>query len=95
MYLLWVLSQYSIPAFEGLLDEPHNVHVMKLLYQTAEWHRFAKLRMHTDTTINHLDLLTKEFGQLMRQFHDSTCSQFKTMELPCKVTAHKQQHQCI
>jgi len=95
MYLLWVLSQCSIPAFEGLLDEPHNACVMKLLYWTAEWHRFAKLRMHTDTTINHLDLLTKEFGQLMRQFCNSTCSQFETMELPHEVAARKWQHQRI
>ena len=95
MYLQWVSSQCSIPAFEGLLDEPHNARVMKLLYRTAEWHRFAKLRMHTDTTINHLEMLTKEFGQLMRQFRGSTCSEFQTMELPHEVAAHKRQHQCI
>src|SRR6267154_3915625 len=95
MYLQWVSSQCSIPVFEGLLDEPYNVHIMKLLYRTAEWHGFAKLRMHTDTTINHLEMLTKEFGQLMRQFHGSTCSEFETIELPCEVTAHKWQHQHI
>jgi hypothetical protein len=68
---------------------------MKLLYWTAEWHGFAKLRMHTNMTIAHLEMLTREFGQLMRHFRDSTCSEFKTMELPHEVAARKQQHQCI
>jgi len=68
---------------------------MKLLYRAAEWHGFAKLRMHTDSTIKHLDLLTKEFGQLMRQFRDSTCPAFKTMELPHEVAARKRQNQHI
>ncbi len=68
---------------------------MKVLYWTAEWHGFAKLRMHTDTTIGCLEMLTKEFGQLMRQFRDTTSSKFKTMELPREVAACKQQQQHI
>jgi hypothetical protein len=40
-------------------------------------------------------LLTKEFGQLMRQFRGSTCSEFQTMELPREVAARKRQHQHI
>jgi len=68
---------------------------MKLLYWTAEWHGFAKLRMHTNMTIAHLEMLTREFGQLMRHFHDSTCLEFKTMELPHKVAACKWQHEHI
>ena len=94
-YLQWVLSQCSVPAFEGLLEEPHNARLMKLLYRAAEWHGFAKLRMHTETTAVHLDCLTKEFGQLMRQFRDITCSKFKTMELPCEVAARARQHQRV
>lgn len=66
---------------------------MKLLYRTAEWHGFAKLRMHTDTTIQRLEMLTKEIGQLMRHFRDSTRSDFKTFELPREIAARKRQHQ--
>ena len=62
---------------------------MKLLYRTAEWHGFAKLRMHTDFTLDHLEELTKEFGQLMRQFRDLSCSHFQTVELPREVEARK------
>lgn len=85
--------QCSIPAFEGLLEEPHNTRLMKLLYRTAEWHGFAKLRMHTDSTLDHLESLTKEFGLLMRQFRDLSCSQFQTTELPREVAARNRQRQ--
>jgi hypothetical protein len=66
---------------------------MKLLYRTAEWHGFAKLRMHTDSTLKHLERLTKEFGLLMRQFRDMSHSQFQTMELPREVAARNRQRQ--
>ena len=81
------LLQCSIPAFEDLLDEQHNKQLMRLLYQTAQWHALAKSRMHTDTTLEHLCCLTKEFGHLMWQFRDQTCSQFNTVELPYEVAA--------
>jgi len=60
---------------------------MKLLYRTAEWHALAKLRMHTDSTLTLLEELTTEFGKLMRQFRDLTCSQFATIELPREAAA--------
>lgn len=60
---------------------------MKLLYRTAEWHGVAKLRMHTDSSLILLDELTAEFGKLMRQFRDLTCSEFATTELPREVAA--------
>ena len=89
--------QCSIPAFEGLLDdsEPHrdNRHIMKLLFRTAEWHSFAKLRIHTASTLDHLEALTKDFGQLMRQFRDLTCSHFSTTKLPCEADARRRQCQ--
>ena len=66
---------------------------MKLLYRTAEWHGFAKLRIHTDFTLNHLEELTKEFGLLMRQFRDLSCSQFQTVELPREVEGRKRRQQ--
>lgn len=87
--------QCSIPAFEGLLNEPHNNRLMKLLYRTAEWHGFAKLRMHTDSTLEHLQSITKEFGHLMRQFRKRSCSQFQTFELPREAAARNRNQQRI
>jgi hypothetical protein len=66
---------------------------MKLLYRTAEWHALGKLRMHTDTTLEHMESLTKDFGLLMRQFRELTCSQFQTVELPRELAARNRQHQ--
>ena len=73
--------------FEGLFEEPHNKRIMKLLYRTAEWHALAKLRMHSDSTLSLLEDVTVEFGKLMRQFRDLTCSQFQTLELPRETAA--------
>ena len=66
---------------------------MKLLYQTAEWHALAKLRMHRDTSLERLRHLTKEFGTLMRQFRDQTCPHFDTVELPREVSARNRHQQ--
>ncbi|KAJ3569580.1 hypothetical protein NP233_g4962 [Leucocoprinus birnbaumii] len=85
------LLQCAIPCFEGLLPEPHNGDIMKLLYCLAEWHALAKLRIHTDTTLKILGELTQEFGVLIRHFRDSTCVAFSTVELP-RETAARQRH---
>jgi len=60
---------------------------MRLLYHTAEWRSLAKLRMHTDSSLDLLEQVTTEFGKLMRDFHDMTCSDFNTMELPKETAA--------
>lgn len=78
-----------MPVFEGLLPEPHNTHLMKLLHRMAEWHSFAKLRLHTESTLSYLDTLTRELGQRMRHFRDETCSHFETRELPRETEARK------
>ncbi|KIY52824.1 hypothetical protein FISHEDRAFT_19925, partial [Fistulina hepatica ATCC 64428] len=82
------LLQCCIPAFEGLLpDRADNDLLLTLLYRTAEWHALAKLRLHTDCTLSHLDKLTTEFGRLMRQFHDFTATKYTTYETPREVEA--------
>lgn len=59
--------------------------LLRLLYKAAEWHALAKLRMHTDSTLCHLEAVTREFGRLMRQFRDKTSDEFDTKELPRKT----------
>ncbi|KAF7307251.1 hypothetical protein MIND_00518800 [Mycena indigotica] len=80
------LLQCAIPVFEGLFSLPttseHDLRILKLLYRLAEWHGYAKLRMHTDHTLNHLDMLTSQLGTLMRDFQQTTCTAFRTRELP-------------
>jgi hypothetical protein len=48
--------------------------------------------MHCDGTLLLLEELTTEFGQLMRQFRDLTCAQFKTVELPRETAARNRRH---
>jgi len=64
---------------------PHNKRLLKLLYRTAEWHGFAKLRVHTQSTLDRLEWLTNELGCLMRGFRNLTCSKFETKALDREV----------
>ena len=61
-----------------------------LLYRTAEWHAFAKLWLHTKSTLQHLKRLTTELGQFMWKFRDATQSGFLTFKLPKETGAHNQ-----
>lgn len=84
------LLQCAIPAFEGLFEEERdNKLVLKLLFKMAEWHGFAKLRMHTDTTLDHLEELTRDLGRLVRQFHKEICCATTTYELPRETAARQ------
>ncbi|KAF7976211.1 hypothetical protein HWV62_7218 [Athelia sp. TMB] len=81
------LLQCAIPAFDGLLPEPHNKIVLTLLFRLGEWHALAKLRMHTDTTLTQLDSVTTILGQELRRFSKITCASFQTVELPREAAA--------
>ena len=63
--------------------------LLRLLYKAAEWHALAKLRLHTDSTLSFLEVVTREFGRLMRQFRDKTADKFDTVELPREAGARK------
>ena len=87
------LLQCLIPAFEGLMEGSDNKLIMTLLFKMAEWHAFAKLRMHTDETILRLRNLTKDLSRLMRQFERDVCSKYKTKELPKEKAARERRKQ--
>lgn len=55
----------------------------------AQWHGLAKLRLHTDDTLNHLDKLTTTLGDQLRKFKKRTCSAFYTKELPRESRARE------
>jgi hypothetical protein len=75
------MYQCAIPAFEGLLPEPHNRNVLELLFVMAHWHGLAKLRAHNDLTLKVLDEVTKLLGVKLRAFSQKTCPAFATREL--------------
>jgi hypothetical protein len=85
--------QCAIPTFKGLLPTQHDKIVMTLLYQLAEWHALAKLRMHTDITLDLLDSITTILGQEFRQFRRTVCSAYATKDLPKEHAARQRKKQ--
>jgi hypothetical protein len=73
--------QCAIPVFDGLLPEPHNNAILRLLFTCAHWHGLAKLRMHTSDTLNIFDDATRQIGAEFRVFKATTCPAFETREL--------------
>ncbi|KAG2110219.1 uncharacterized protein F5147DRAFT_772486 [Suillus discolor] len=71
----------------GLLPEPHNQIVIDLLFTMVHWHGLAKLRMHSDLTLDVLDLETTKLGAQFCQFKEKVCSAYRTQELDREVDA--------
>ena len=44
-----------------------------MLFVSAYWHGLGKLRMHTDSSLQVLDIITIAFGQKLRDFAEETC----------------------
>lgn len=83
------ISQCAIPVFDGLLPEPHNTAVLKLLFTCEYWHGLAKLRLHIEDTLNLLDAETVRIGKELRAFIKKTCKFYDTRELKREVEARK------
>lgn len=81
--------QCAIPVFDGLLPEPHNSAILRLLFTCAHWHGLAKLRMHTDQTLDIFDNVTLLIGADFRAFADKTCPAFETKELAREAAARQ------
>lgn len=62
---------------------------MKLLFLLAEWHGLAKLKLHTDSTLQLLDQCTREFGACLRDFKNTTCAAYVTLELQREAEARE------
>ena len=79
-----------IPVFEGLFPANHGDVIWKLLFRLAQWHALAKLRFHTNESLNYLDRVTRLLGGQLQKFRDFTCTSFNTTELPSETAAHRQ-----
>lgn len=62
---------------------------MDLLFTLAHWHAVAKLRQHTDLSLDLLDSITIQLGQSLRDFQEKTCSAFNTQELQREAAARE------
>ena len=73
--------------FEGLLPEPFNSLVLTLLFTFAEWHAYAKLRLHTETTVSFFKTCTERLGKFTRKFKRDTEAQYHTKDLARELAA--------
>ena len=74
-------------VFEGLFPDQHNEIIMDLLFELATWHGFAKFRLHTESTLQGLDVSTTRLGSNLRRFQTVVCEAYITRELPSEEAA--------
>ena len=55
--------------------------ILDLLFVMAHWHALAKLRMHTDISLDLMEDVTATLGRTLHTFNEATSSAFKTREL--------------
>jgi hypothetical protein len=82
-----------IPVTDGLLPEPYNAQLLVLLYRLAEWHALAKLRMHTEPTLQGLDMATTGIGRELRSFREWSRESFTVKKLPSESNARRTRRQ--
>jgi hypothetical protein len=78
-------------CFEGVLDEPFNGMLLDLLYTMQFWHSLAKMRIHTDSTLDILEDATVALGWELRRFAKELCPNYKTKESSREFAARKKQ----
>ncbi|KAI0641473.1 hypothetical protein C8Q79DRAFT_919741 [Trametes meyenii] len=70
-----------MPAFEGLLPLQDDETCADLLFELANWHALAKLRLHTEVTLEIFEGATRHMYEGMRVFATTTCKHHVTHEL--------------
>ncbi|KAI0775824.1 hypothetical protein BD413DRAFT_709717 [Trametes elegans] len=86
--------QSSNPVFYAILDDDEdNDIILDMLFDLSTWHALAKLRLHTDNTIDLLDVITVNTGASIRRFARVTCPKYATFELPRESAARGRRKQ--
>ncbi len=86
-------NQVVMPVFEGLLPLRDDQNVADLLFECANWHALAKLRLHTDATLSIFEAATQHMYQMFRRFARTTCMRHTTRELPKESAARLRREQ--
>ena len=88
IYCMVILFQCSIPVFKNLLpNKHHNTLIMDMFFIFCTWHAYAKLRLHTSSTLQALAEMTRALGASLQQFVKVICSYYATKELPREEAA--------
>lgn len=80
-----------MPVFEGLLPSTYDKVVQDLLFILACWYAYAKLCIHTDTTLAQFKTLTTALGQILCHFQNTVCAFYDTFKLPPEEAARGHQ----
>ncbi|KAG8989787.1 hypothetical protein FRB90_002072 [Tulasnella sp. 427] len=80
--------QCCYSCLEGLLPEPENTAVLRLVYVLCLWHGLAKCRQHTDVSLKLLEATTERLGDELRAF-DTYTATFDTCETPKEAAARE------
>ncbi|KAF7292177.1 hypothetical protein MIND_01245000 [Mycena indigotica] len=79
------ILQCLLPVIEGLVPS-HQGLIDKLCFELALWHGYAKLRMHTTSSIKLFRMATTNLCSTIRRFARETAD-IKTYELPRRRTS--------
>jgi hypothetical protein len=74
--------QCAGPCFEWLFPHPIDSQIQDLLFLMACWHASAKLRLHTEISLNLFQGMTTAFTRQICQFANNVCPKFDTVETP-------------
>ncbi|RPD56273.1 hypothetical protein L227DRAFT_508714 [Lentinus tigrinus ALCF2SS1-6] len=74
-----------MPVIDGLLPLDDNQTIQDMLFELANWHALAKLRMHHDVTLENMEHATKHMYEAIKTFASTTCQQHEAMELPSEM----------
>ncbi|EIW76040.1 hypothetical protein CONPUDRAFT_65425, partial [Coniophora puteana RWD-64-598 SS2] len=57
------------------------------LFELCSWHAHAKLRLHTDNTLEIFEASTSSLGAILCKFKQEVCSSYDTKEIPPETAA--------
>jgi hypothetical protein len=69
------------------MDDTDNKIVTDLIFLLATWHAYAKLRLHTESTLTKLETVSTSLCQALKKFANVTCPRYDTRELRREATA--------
>ncbi|KAJ7588691.1 hypothetical protein C8J56DRAFT_785328, partial [Mycena floridula] len=76
------LIQCTMPCFDCLFSHPYDAIIQDVIFTISFWHGYAKLRLHTESSLTMFDGSTKHFGSELRRFKRQVCVKFMTKATP-------------
>ena len=82
-----VCTQVIIPAYEAILPLEHNSTILELLFELANTHALAKLCLHTEVTVDLLEVSTDHMYHIMDKFTRTACAVYNVYQRADEVEA--------